>query len=292
VSEIIVVDDGSHEPLCLDKMDGLEKIKYLRKPNGGVSSARNYGIRKAKSEYIAFIDADDLWAPKKIPKQINYLKKHKTLNWCFCNYKTEFDRFSQLPRKADRELKEKGFFDSYIDIALWGVPHQTSGFVAKKELLITAGLYDESLNAAEDLDLYFRIAALDSRVGYLDDILYTYQVGIPNSQAKSPDRASDAIQSLIKLSERFNNSSQSLSFNRKAFNRYAENSVFRALLHYYDGFQNLTEQTEKESLDLLRENKLLYTTIRVYRQIPTKIREKLGGRLRDMNRQLLYRIHT
>ena len=54
-----------------------KKIKILNKNNGGVSSARNYGIVESKGKYIAFIDADDVWLPNKIEHQLNLLKKKK-----------------------------------------------------------------------------------------------------------------------------------------------------------------------------------------------------------------------
>ena len=81
--EIIIVNDGSK--------DGCEKlvyelinnnttnhiIKLVDKENGGVSSARNRGIREANGEWIAFLDSDDVWLPEKLQKQMDEIHKNK-----------------------------------------------------------------------------------------------------------------------------------------------------------------------------------------------------------------------
>ena len=56
--EIILVDDGSEQPFVFE--ESYKKVKYIRKKNGGVSSARNRGLKEAKGDYIVFIDSDDL----------------------------------------------------------------------------------------------------------------------------------------------------------------------------------------------------------------------------------------
>ena len=73
--EIIVVDDGS----TIDSKTKLEPymhvINYLYKENGGVASARNAGIKASKGQYLAFLDSDDLWFPKKLELQIAHFCK-------------------------------------------------------------------------------------------------------------------------------------------------------------------------------------------------------------------------
>lgn len=61
--EIIVIDDGSTEDITQDIADLLPKIRLFRKKNGGVASARNYGIQKSKNDWLAFLDSDDIWLP-------------------------------------------------------------------------------------------------------------------------------------------------------------------------------------------------------------------------------------
>ncbi len=79
--EIIIINDGSDKKFesVLNKLQFKysDKIKILNQENKGVSAARNLGIEKSKGEYIAFIDSDDVWLPKKLEYQINLIKEKK-----------------------------------------------------------------------------------------------------------------------------------------------------------------------------------------------------------------------
>ncbi len=76
--EMIIIDDGSKD----NSVDIVEKysindsrIKLIKQPNGGSANARNHGIREAKGRYIALLDADDLWLPQFLEKQIKFMKE-------------------------------------------------------------------------------------------------------------------------------------------------------------------------------------------------------------------------
>jgi len=73
--EIIVVDDGSTdntEKVVKEKLSNFSNFKFLKQCNLGSAEARNLGIRNSNGNYIAFLDADDLWLPQKIEKQIKF----------------------------------------------------------------------------------------------------------------------------------------------------------------------------------------------------------------------------
>ncbi|HLG03363.1 MAG TPA: glycosyltransferase family A protein, partial [Bacteroidia bacterium] len=76
--ELIIVDDGS-----IDKTKDIaapfltdDRIRYVYQENAGVSSARNRGLSEARGEFIAFLDADDLWLPENLAKKVEYLESH------------------------------------------------------------------------------------------------------------------------------------------------------------------------------------------------------------------------
>ncbi len=79
--EIIVVDDGSYDctPSILTRYQHTNNIRVLRQKNKGVSSARNLGLKHARHSWIAFLDSDDYWMPKKLKYQMNLLTKEQRL---------------------------------------------------------------------------------------------------------------------------------------------------------------------------------------------------------------------
>ena len=76
--EILIIDDGSTIPVScvLEQYKNDERVKVIRKKNGGVSSARNAGIKEAKGKYLCFLDADDLWLPNHLSELDRLIKKY------------------------------------------------------------------------------------------------------------------------------------------------------------------------------------------------------------------------
>ncbi len=164
--KIIVVDDGS-----VDKTYGLVseyaksakvKIEIIKKANGGLSSARNAGIRASKAEFIAFLDADDTWTINKLEKQIKIFKNtaFSNLALVYCNYdvidtigvklyenyKVPLDP-KRMRGKVFKKLLERN------QIASSG-----SGALVKRSVFDSVGLFDENLKFGEDWDMWLRIA--------------------------------------------------------------------------------------------------------------------------------------
>src|SRR5687768_12105973 len=74
--EVIVVNDGSGDDLESALRPFRDCIVYLEQPNRGAAAARNVGIRAAQGRYVAFLDADDVWHPNFLERQIGYLESH------------------------------------------------------------------------------------------------------------------------------------------------------------------------------------------------------------------------
>ena len=136
--EIIVVDDDSKDNTkkIVDKLKKKHKIKYIFKSRlpKNPAATRNEGIKRAKGEYIAFLDDDDEWLPEKLERQVEIFNQNKDVGLVYTKYKDVYEN----------KIVEKG------DIGC-------STVMVKKEILNKIGIFDEKLGCAEDRDLWMRI---------------------------------------------------------------------------------------------------------------------------------------
>lgn len=169
--EIIVVDDGSTDKTAQIVRSFGGKVRLISQSNAGVSAARNAGIRAAKGNWIAFLDADDEWLPDKLQLQTELLMKHTDLVWttgnfieCLCdeNRVAEYTPVST----CIRYLKGKDYYNSYlfaVQLYEWG---HTNCMLIQKTVLEKIGLFCTDLPIAEDIDLWLRIAYRHPKVGF------------------------------------------------------------------------------------------------------------------------------
>src|SRR5690554_2115171 len=153
--EIVVVNDGSTDNSLhvLKEIDDT-RIRIINKTNGGVSSARNRGIKEAKYEWIAFLDGDDLWEPnhlEEITKMMNLYPEEKVFVTSFV-YSDNRQMFKH-PRATPIFKIENYFKEAIKENLMW-----TSIVVVNKECIDKVGGFNEKLNRGEDLDLWARLA--------------------------------------------------------------------------------------------------------------------------------------
>jgi glycosyltransferase involved in cell wall biosynthesis len=109
--EIIVVDDGSTDGTAAVAAGYGHRVRYVRQANAGEAAARNRGLNVAEGEFVAFDDADDLWHPEKLERQVARLEHRPEIDLSF----TSFENF-WIPELAEEELR----FRSGVR-AWWGV---------------------------------------------------------------------------------------------------------------------------------------------------------------------------
>lgn len=172
--EIIVVNDGSPDTPELEQALALlqDRIHYLKKENGGVSSARNAGIEAAKGVWLAFLDADDTWKPNYLRSQLAILENDSSIDMVFPNATIVGDT-----PLAGREIREFSTVDEKITFlnVLRGTTTISYGLMVRRELPIEAGLFDESLRGSEDYNLWLRILRRGARVVSNPEPLYNYR---------------------------------------------------------------------------------------------------------------------
>jgi len=150
--EIIVVDDGSTDNTreALAALAG--KIAYIRQEHSGVSKARNLGICRSAGEWIAFLDSDDLWLPDKLHAQMEFFSDHPETFLCQTDEIWVRNGRRLNPRKYHR--KPSGYcFPLLLERCLVS----PSAVVVHRRVFDLVGLFDESLPACEDYDLWLRI---------------------------------------------------------------------------------------------------------------------------------------
>ncbi len=154
--EIIVVDDGSTDE-TLEVMAAYgAQVRVLSQANGGPSVARNRGLIEARGRYVAFLDADDYWRPEKLARQVALLDAQPATG--FCSTATSVvdpqgEAVRDWPCCHEEPLLETLFIHSAA------VSGSTSGVLARRELLLEVGGFDECLRGFEDPDLWIRLAA-------------------------------------------------------------------------------------------------------------------------------------
>lgn len=169
--EIIIVDDGSTDDTRQILQPYGDAVRYLYRDNAGAARARNTAIEAARSEWIAFLDADDVYDPQKLKRQIELLEKNPDLVWCYGNYQTclfgtEQIRRAHDPVQAEAYLSGNEYFENYLNAYEAGFPGHTNTLLVKRIVLDEIGGFDKTLSWGQDADLCFRIAYRYPKVGY------------------------------------------------------------------------------------------------------------------------------
>ncbi len=151
--EIIVVDDGStdHTPEALKALTGPD-LRIIRQANAGPAAARNAGIAEANREWVAFLDADDIWLPGKLDAQFDALSRRPDARFCFTDSVVRYlDGTEELRacRTTDQPL-----FRELLSGNLLGTPTMLVHGTCFRDV----GVFDPELRTGEDWDLWLRLA--------------------------------------------------------------------------------------------------------------------------------------
>lgn len=151
--ELIVVDDGSEDGTrgMVESLPG--PLRFISQEHRGVSAARNRGLAEARGEWIAYLDSDDLWHPRKLEIQVRYVESHPE---AVVTYTDEIwiRRGVRVNQRA-RHRKYSGDIFAYC-LSLCIV--SPSSALLRKDVLARAGGFDEDFPVCEDYDLWLRLS--------------------------------------------------------------------------------------------------------------------------------------
>jgi glycosyltransferase involved in cell wall biosynthesis len=154
--EIIVIDDGSKDS-TVNVLESISdsRLKVFSYPNGGVSVSRDRGLSHASGDFIAFLDADDLWTPDKLEAQFNALQANPqaAVAYSWVNYITQSGEFFRL----GNHVNANG--DVYERMLIQNLVENGSNFLIRRQALIEVGGFNPALTPAEDWDMGLRLAA-------------------------------------------------------------------------------------------------------------------------------------
>ncbi len=194
--ELIVVDDGSTDGTSRLLSGYADRITVISQENRGVSAARNAGIRAAGGDLIALLDSDDTWLPGKVTAQVAFFKVHPAA--LICQTEEIWIRNGVRVNPGKRHRKEDGMiFERSLALCLVS----PSAVMMRKSLLDEVGLFDESLPACEDYDLWLRIA-WKHPIHLIDQPLIVKRGGHADQLSRMPELDRYRIQSIARLLDR------------------------------------------------------------------------------------------
>jgi glycosyltransferase involved in cell wall biosynthesis len=155
-AEVVVVDDGSRDDTRARVAAYGGPVCYVHQENQGVASARNMGIRHSRQEFVAFLDADDVWHPRKIDLHLAALERRPEIGMMGT-------RVFGWPADTIPEVVETA--DGEIEVVPWerlALKNHfvTSTIIVRRSVLERAGEFDRELHGPEDYDLWLRLAEL------------------------------------------------------------------------------------------------------------------------------------
>lgn len=159
--EIIVVDDGSTDTTPAVAACYQDRIRYVRQDNAGAPSARNLGLSLSSGEFVAFLDADDLWRSEKLERQMRRFDVRPELELCV----TYLQNFWIAELKAE-EKRFKGH-----RLSEPGPGYVTQTLVARRSAFDRVGMFDESLQVGDPTDWFLRAGERGLVTELLTDVL-------------------------------------------------------------------------------------------------------------------------
>ncbi len=164
--EIFVIDDGSTDetPERLEKYAG--RVNLIFQEHKGAGAARNQGVSRSKGEYIAFLDSDDVWYPRKLEACVAALERESSYAACYHDYlmvDTERNKRYAIPHYEISGRIAKELFVENLGF-------HTSTVVARRECFEKIGMFDEELIRAQDWDMWLRLTE-EYPILYVDETL-------------------------------------------------------------------------------------------------------------------------
>lgn len=185
--EIIVVNDGSTDSSATKVMAFNDsRIQLYNQKNQGASIARNLGIEKAQSDYIAFLDADDLWMDNHLETLNTLIQNYPDVGIFASRYKLVLNNGKNYTPKFKGIPEDfEGIVPDYFESSLTNPISTSSSIVVPKYIFKKIGYFKPAISSGQDVDMWIRIAS-KYPVAISNKITASYLHYIENSLSKTP----------------------------------------------------------------------------------------------------------
>lgn len=172
-TEIVVVDDGSKDESHAI-LDGYgDRIKLLKQQNQGVSMARNSGVASSSGEFVAFLDADDIWLPEKLERQMQKFFDDEEIGLVHCSM-TFIDPDDEVCGE-NRDGKQGWLATDIIRLKAGAVIGAGSTALVKRSVFEKVEGFDRRLTTAADWEFCYRVA-VNHKIGFVEESLVLYRI--------------------------------------------------------------------------------------------------------------------
>lgn len=172
--EVIAVDDGSTDGSRAILESFGNRLRILEHPgrtNRGQSAALNLGLHAARGDYVALLDSDDFWLPEKLALQVDFLDRNPDIGLVYCNGWAVDESGRPLYRIYEPGHREFSRPERVLKDCYFLLPNNA---LVRMDVMRRAGLFDETLRAAQDHDMAIRIAEI-TRIAYIDVDVFRYR---------------------------------------------------------------------------------------------------------------------